>query len=393
MTKKHIVFVDDEPAVLSGLRRMLRPMRHDWEMTFADSGAEALTALERVTADIVVSDMRMPGMDGYELLSTIKSRHPDTVRFILSGQSEFETVVKSSGVAHQYISKPCDADQIQSAIDRALALRGRLDNAEVRRVVSETGDLPVLPQVYTALTNELKGHEPSMSVIGSLVAEDPALATKVLRLVNSSYFGLRTSVSSLDQAVTMLGLSAVSSLVLGLSVFAQWQDAGRAGVSMQGLWNRSIATATTADRIATSEGQPTPARNDAYLAGLLHAVGRLLLACHLPRDWEEVRHQVLEGTPEQEAEREVFGATHVDVGAYILELWGLPPDVVEAVAFQGDPGSSGSTTFTPLTAVHVALAATDERTAERLDGGYLGNLGAEPRVDDWLAMAVEEQDE
>ncbi len=393
MTKRRILFVDDEPSVLSGLRRMLRPMREEWDLAFADSGPSALETIAAGATDIVVSDMRMPGMNGLELLTEVQTRHPDVVRFVLSGQSELDTLIKSSGVAHQYLSKPCDPDHLREAIERAVNLRGRLGNNEVRRVVSNVGDLPVLPQVYADLTALLQSDEAPVEEVGDLIASDPALATKVLRLVNSSYFGLRSSVSSVSQAVTMLGLTAVGSLVLGITLFAELDGAKAAGLSPAAIWNRSLATAGTAKKIATSEGESKETREDAYLAGVLHAAGRLLLAAHLPAMCQEVNRLVERGAPLDGAEREVFGATHQDVGAYLLQLWGMPPDVVEAVAFQLEPSASGGTTFRPLTAVHVAVAATTDTIERRLDEPYLSTLETTDRVDSWLAMTVDPVDE
>src|SRR5262245_37814840 len=99
---KKILFVDDEPNVLQGLERMLRSMRHEWEMQFAMSGPAALERLAEQTFDVIVSDMRMPGMTGAQLLTEVSQRHPHIVRIILSGQADQEDILRSVGPTHQY---------------------------------------------------------------------------------------------------------------------------------------------------------------------------------------------------------------------------------------------------------------------------------------------------
>ncbi len=104
------MFVDDEPRVLEGLKRMLRPKRNEWQMTFVGSAQAALDALKAEPCEVVVTDMRMPGMNGAELLEVVQREYPDTIRLILSGQAETESVMKALGVSHQFLSKPCDAE-------------------------------------------------------------------------------------------------------------------------------------------------------------------------------------------------------------------------------------------------------------------------------------------
>src|ERR1700751_643330 len=105
---KRVLFVDDEAMVLSGLQRSLRPMRNEWEMAFVNSGAEALQLMEHEPFDIIVTDMRMPVMNGAQLLEEVKRRFPQCFRIILSGQADQETIMRAVDPTHQYLSKPCD---------------------------------------------------------------------------------------------------------------------------------------------------------------------------------------------------------------------------------------------------------------------------------------------
>lgn len=116
--KIKILFVDDEPMVLQGLQRVLRPLRNEWETAFANSGQEALEKLSQEPFDVIVTDMRMPGMDGGQLLTRVKERYPHMVRIILSGQADKTMVMKSVKPAHQYLAKPCDDATLRASLQR-----------------------------------------------------------------------------------------------------------------------------------------------------------------------------------------------------------------------------------------------------------------------------------
>ena len=154
--KKRILFVDDEPEVLNGLKRMLRGMRHEWDISFATSGREALELFDDGPGfDVVVSDMRMPGMDGAQLLEEVKKRRPGAVRIVLSGHSEREMVMKSVGHTHQYLAKPCRPDVLKATVERACALRSLLANESLLELVTRLDKLPSLPSLYFQIMEEL----------------------------------------------------------------------------------------------------------------------------------------------------------------------------------------------------------------------------------------------
>lgn len=188
--KRRILFVDDEPNVLQGLQRMLRPMRSEWEMEFAGGGEEALQKMEQAPFDVIVSDMRMPGMNGAQLLKEVARRYPDTVRIVLSGHSDREYILQLVTTTHQYLAKPCDAQTIKDTVNRACALRDLLTSKELSALVSQVKSLPSLPSLYTRIIEILQSDDPSLQKIGQIVSEDIAMSAKVLQLVNSSFFGI-----------------------------------------------------------------------------------------------------------------------------------------------------------------------------------------------------------
>src|SRR5205823_10063129 len=172
---KRILFVDDEPMVLQGLQRSLRSMRSDWEMEFVNGGEQALEAIARQFFDIVVTDMRMPGMSGVELLEEVKKCSPQSLRMVLSGQSDRDSILRCVNPAHQYLSKPCEGEELKSRLLRAFAVRELLQSTELKEVVSKLDSLPSLPTLYLELTEELRRQEPSLAKIGKLIAADMAM--------------------------------------------------------------------------------------------------------------------------------------------------------------------------------------------------------------------------
>ncbi|NNF66588.1 MAG: HDOD domain-containing protein, partial [Gammaproteobacteria bacterium] len=328
---KRILFVDDEPMVLTGLRRMLRGLRHEWEMEFLPGGEEALNAMARSAVDVIVSDMRMAGMDGVQLLTEVKSRHPNTVRIALSGHADMEMVLECIGATHQYLAKPCDAETVKATIDRACTLRDLLNNEQLQTLITEMGSLPSLPTLYMEIMQAVRDGK-ALSDIGEIIAQDVAMTAKVLKVVNSAFFGISRHVESPAQAAAILGLDAVRSLVLSAKVFS---DMGKdAALDLEELWQHSARVGALARRIAKAESQPAKIVDLAQMGGMLHEVGKLVLSSQFGDKYQKVvAMQKQDGKSCWEAEQEVFGHTHCEVGAYLLGLWGLPNPIVESAAF------------------------------------------------------------
>ena len=385
----NILFVDDEPNILSGLQRMLRTMRHEWEMSFANNGAEALNLIGEKNIDVVVSDMRMPGMDGSQLLQKISLQYPQVVRIILSGYSEKEMIMKSVGVAHQYISKPCDSEVLKETVNRACALRNLLTDEKLRRLVSQLRSVPSLPTLYHELMQELSLPDPRMRKIGEIVQQDIGMTVKILQIINSAFFGLRRNITDADEALRFLGLDTIKALTLSIGVFSQFESSKLPNSFLVRLWEHSLAVGTIAKIIAKSENSDMT--DYAFTAGLLHEIGKIVLAVNLPEKFAEAQKLVEEEKLERsEAERQVFETTHSEVGAYLLGLWGLPAQVVEAVAFHRNPREFQNDSFTPLAAVHIANILHHHRVEnvcsepeKYFDVPYLQRLGLIEKIPAW----------
>ncbi len=332
---KRILFVDDEPRVLEGLKRLLRPQRHEWEMAFAEGGEAALALLARDPFDVVVTDMRMPGMDGADLLEKVRELYPHMGRIVLSGHIEVQFALRTVRLAHQFLLKPCDAAALRAAIGRVCNLEGTLPNESLARAIGGMGELPSSPRLYCSLTQALVNPDCSLDQIGSIIEKDVAISAKVLQLVNSALFGLSRDISSVRDGVSYLGFNTLQNLVVTVEALRAFPISRRlSGFSIDVFEKHAETTA----RVTRSFSLPKEAAEVALAGGLLHDVGKLVLAACLPEQLEEALRVAEERKkPLHEVEAELYGVTHADIGAYLLGLWGLPKQITHAVAYHHSP--------------------------------------------------------
>jgi len=391
-----ILFVDDEPKVLDGLRRMLRSFRREWTMGFSEGSEQALAAMAAAPYDVIVTDMRMPGMDGAELLTRVRDLYPDTVRIVLSGQSEQERILRAVGPAHQYLSKPCDPESLRRTISRACLLGKRMNNLQLKALVAQMDSLPSLPDIYFQLVEELRDEEASVDRVGALISSDIGMTAKVLQLVNSSFFGLPVHVNDAKHAAALLGLNTLKPLVLTASIFRQLEETRVSQAFLEKVLSHSMLVAGIGKQLSTTEGLDRDTIDNTFIAGALHDVGKIVLADNFGRDYTVLCHKAnAQQKPMVELEIEEFGASHADVGGFLLGLWGLPQEIIEAVAFHHDPATSIDENFTPLTSIHVSNVISQETSDPVLeptatcevDQAYLAQLGLEDRLNEWRAIA------
>jgi putative nucleotidyltransferase with HDIG domain len=393
--QKSVLFVDDEQRILQGLERMLRPLRSEWAMTFVSGGAEALAALDRQKFDVLVTDMRMPGMNGAELMERVLERHPQVIRIALSGHAEREVVVRAVRLAHQYLAKPCDSDLLKEKLAQALRLRTLLESPTLKSILSGMSGLRTVPSLYAELMAEMLSPSPSVSRVAGIVASDPGMTAKVLQLINSAYFGMRAYVSDSARAVQLLGLETIKSLALSVQVFSHFEQ-GRGRANPAATWQHSMRVARISRELARRMGLDERGINEAFTAGLLHDVGKMVLMESMT-DYDERMAAGRRDAPDADTvtiEHDVFGATHAEVGSYLFGLWGLPYGIVEAVAWHHRPSQSGMNGRAALTALHVANAidhATfpEAQLSAPADDSYLASLGLQDALPGWTAHAAD----
>lgn len=310
--KPRLLFVDDEPNVLQGLRRMLRSTRKDWDMDFVTGGEAALQAMADTKVDVVVTDMRMPGMDGAKLLAATAERHPALIRMVLSGQCEEEATCRLIRTSHQFHSKPCDGDALTGSIRRAIALKARLRNQDCADLATAVQALPSPAPLVAVLTSALAAAEPDLAAIGALISQDMALTVKLLQISNSAYFTVPQAVVDPARALRLIGIERLGVLLADYGLASGVETADPQFDSLQALWRASRVCSAVARGIATEAKLAAADVEQAAVGALLHNVGALVLAQH--------DMAVCAGEPE--------------FGAYLCGLWGLPAPIVDMLASQ-----------------------------------------------------------
>lgn len=396
--KKRILFVDDEPLVLAALSNRLRPQRHKWDMVFVPSGEEALEALARAPADVIVTDMRMPGMDGPTLLHRVCEDYPGVARIVLSGHAEKGAVLRAMATAHQFLPKPSDAGLLELAIERVCAVQSLINEPGIREVLGRVNALPAQPVIYLQLTRSLGEDDCSPHSVAQLLKQDSSLCATVLRIVNSAYFGLTHPVVTVDDAVLYLGVNTIRQLVLVAELFqpVDAREDSTSRLARQAHERHALLVAG----IAAGMYSRVEDREAAFVAGLLHDVGKVLLLTKLPDRMRQLELERAEGEPMVEAERRLFGVTHAELGAYLLGRWQVPFTVVEAVARHHAPERVEARTPLGLVdAIHIADALANEHSPPQgtrgplpgsttLEADYLTRLDVAAELAEWRALAA-----
>lgn len=387
---RRVLFVDDERQVLDALRALMRRKRGEWEMLFVEGGEQAIAELDRQPFDVIVSDMKMPGIDGAALLKHVQEHHARVVRIVHSGYAELEAALRAVPVAHQFITKPCDADVLENVVDRACQLQSLIHDDAVREFIGGIQTLPSLPGVYLELSRVLADERASVEDVARVVERDPSMCAKVLQLVNSAFVGLGRPMTGIEMAVSYLGMNMLKNLALVVKVFNPPAGSHASGAMLDRLSRHSLQVGSIGRQLAGSDRRLA---DDAFIAGVLHDVGKLILASERPADFERLTARAItESRPLFEVEREELGVTHAELGAYLLGIWGLPYPIVEAAANHHAPGrvpprgglDALATTYLANTIAHAQDSGrADAFACAPIDEDYLRSVGVDQLLPDW----------
>jgi HD-like signal output (HDOD) protein/CheY-like chemotaxis protein len=393
--KKSVLFVDDEAEILAQLERELSDTSSSWETAFADSGAKALEMMKGRRFDVVVADMHMPGMNGAELLNIVGKEHGDTLRFIRSSFADKELMMTCVWGTHHFIPKPTETTEIVSTLQRALALDAWMGSDKVKELVAKVQNFPSLPSVYFEVIKQLESPNATVEQIGDAIAKDLAMTAKLLQMVNSAFFGLSQKITSPSHAVLTLGMETVRSILLCIQVYSKSDQSSSSKLSLDRLWSHSLAVATAAKRITLFQTGDEKQADEAFTAGILHDVGKLILSSNLGEAYNRVLDLARTGEePLWQIEERELGASHADVGAYLLGRWSMPVSLLEAAAFHHHPDRCATTDFSPAVAVHAANVFAHEQQTKpekemlpQLDLARLEAIGLVGSVDAWREAA------
>jgi len=390
--RNRILFVDDEPMVLDLYRQIGASAGTPGSVLTATNGTEALALLAQDPTDVVVADLELPGMEGCELLTHIERLYPQTMRVVISGHSDRLGAARCLMYGHRYFEKPLEVFALSEALERVCELRRVIADPRVRAIVGGTNSLPTPPETYLRLSEALNDPNADLEEFAEIIRVDAGLTTKLLQIVNSAQFGLGREITTTFEAVQIFGVETLRALMLALqaSKFAETRQIK--SVSLREMWDHSLRTATGARSLAKAEGLDFKATEECFVAGLLHDIGKLILAGNDDALYGKVLEASRkENLPVHEVEKREMGATHADLGAYLLGLWGLPEMIVSCVQLHHTLDKARIEGFQPIVAVHAAQNLSPApRRIPTLDTAFLERAGCADRTDEWKRVLADE---
>ncbi len=215
-----------------------------------------------------------------------------------------------------------------------------MDEKNIKNLIKKTGGIPSLPEIIQKVNRTVSDDNATADQLGKIIEKDQALTSKVLRLANSSYYGLSRHVDSISRAITILGFNSVSSMALAVSVGGMFAGKGREGsIALTDLWEHSLACGIGAK--AVMDNVQNSSTDKAFLGGILHDVGKVLINMKFQQEQKAVISSVCGGGIKLlDAERQILGFTHAEIGAIMGELWNFPKDIVETVRYHHRPLSA-----------------------------------------------------
>jgi HD-like signal output (HDOD) protein/ActR/RegA family two-component response regulator len=338
MPSKTALFVDDEPLVLNGLRRMLSPFQKDWTLLFAESGVEGLNLLENNDVNILIADMRMPGMNGLELLQTARKCYPQVIRVMLTGQPDKDIYCDVLALSHYFLWKPAKFEDLKMLFDCIRDLDSSFFDKKLLRLIGRIDSLPSLPVMFNRLMVLIGNSDSTIEQIAGIINKDISMSAQILKLVNSSYCKLPYKRDSIHEAVAYLGINILKQLVMSQHLITQYTESEVKKFEINEIWKHSIRTALVAKDIARKNNHSISIVNSSYLSGLIHDIGKLTIIRCFPELYAEILEKTKQqGRSQSEVETEHLGFNHAIIGGHLTSLWGLPHSITDAITFHHEP--------------------------------------------------------
>ncbi|MCL2845245.1 MAG: response regulator [Chitinivibrionia bacterium] len=328
-----LLFVDTSPKNLEAYKTLFAKKTSEWECRFADNLKAAFDEMSKVEFNMIVCDIKMPVLNGVSILDTVAQMYPHIIRVVLVPSLSADFPKHLVKYAHRVLVRPESCQKLEDTLIRIYELYKTIMRPQAIKYIEGIETIPSLPKVYSDLIAELESPSPSVKKAASLISADIGMSASILKMVNSAYFGLSQRITSPEFAVSLLGLDIVQGLVLTAHLFTSFSNAEAKLLHLEDIVDHCLITGFLAKEIAKHENLPL-ANSDIYIAGILHDIGKLIFVSHSPKLYKQVIDAAQDKKiPFYDAEDEMFGATHAEVGAYLLGQWGLSETIVELIAY------------------------------------------------------------
>lgn len=381
-----ILFAGGDPLWFAETKRDISGLHPEWTCVRA-ADISKIQPPDWQAADAFIVEGRATGARDW--LEELRAERENLICLVRCDMADHGTLERWKGTGHPIASTHNDASLLVSSLLRTARLQQWAADPAMKRLLPQIRKLPTTPKFYDELTVELRSEECSLENVAALLRQDPVMSAKILQLANSAFFASRREVTDMLDAAMILGSERIKSLVLLAGVFSQYGAAKDAGYNIDSIVTHSLQVGAYARTIVLNETKDLRLAEAAFTAGVLHDVGKMILAGNLPQQCKEMRNvRLTRKIPDHEAEREIFGATHATIGACLLASWGLPLSILEAVAWHHEPEQAGDSGFSPLAAVHAAnaFAHQTDGTPSQSNTEYLERCGAGKGAARWRQM-------
>lgn len=337
MFDKTILLVDDEQNILNALRRLF--YSSDMKLLTASSGLDALGILENNHVDMILSDYKMPQMNGVELLTEVKNKYPHVFRAILSGYIETDTIINAigSGIAMVYFKKPWSDYSLTEKVEHVFNTLEFLKNDQLLEVVNRIKKLPSIPETYIKIESAISEGK-SIDNICDIIKEDISLAAKILQIGNSVLYGAK-EYSNLKQAVTMMGLEAAKSIILMFKLTEENENINKEELSR--IFTNGLILNRCIEHYFFMQDDNI-FRKIICTSGLLSCIGKVILLSYFPDRYNATVKHALENKisfTESEIELGYADVSNLMIASHFLDLYNMPYDIVSTILNCSDPSS------------------------------------------------------
>lgn len=399
MDDLRVLFIDQDVYFQQSLNRVVISKKLRIDLRQSSSWKQAKKILESFSCDVIVVNDTLCDIQCEQLLVSIRDMYPMTLRILVSSDASEDKVPNLLIAAHQVLTKPTSPLSILEAIQTSSRLRSLLMNEQLRTVVHKMTYIPVVPKVYTELTDELRKDNSSNHVLAKIISQDISLTAGILKLVNTPFFGLSRRVDDMQQAVSILGVNLIRGLVLSTRVFTILDSKSYPGFDVEKLWGHCMDVARCIRAVKRFSNAGMRATENAFLAGLLHDIGKVVLAAGCPDVYIHVlQNSQTKNIPLAVAEERLLGVTHAEVGAYLLGLWGFSEPIVSAIAQHH--GFMLGSSFTRLASVlhvvdveiHNRYVRSNGYAPHLVDTRMLEIIGGDEVFNEWKSVIHAELD-
>jgi putative nucleotidyltransferase with HDIG domain len=354
MKPSALIFTDQE-SILESSRQALQDA---WDLQPATSESEAKAQLESSQYQLLLIDKQKISTAESEFLTAVDQISPATPRLQftkLAPTGELEVHFSHPRVVSEENQAAAQPESFEEQIGHEVLRQTLFSKVGLSNILEKIQKTPTRPGVYFKVVEELTNPEGTIDNIAELVKEDPIVTARILRAVNSTALGLRRRLTDANEAVMMLGGERVRDVILLLEVLSVIDQNRCIGFSPDDVWNHSIQVAQLARKIMAKETRCQSTRNAAFTAGLLHDVGKVLLAVNLPGRYAKTLILAKKNkTSLVEEEYKEFDTSHAELGTHLLESWELPIRILEAIMWHHSPDHFSSEKLAPRAAVFIA---------------------------------------